>query len=147
MLTCDYFYHEQGPFEKFHAEGTLIKAVPNVYVDLSNSLDNKLYVDGRVVATKFQGKSDERLKENIVEIKDALDILKNFTAKSFNFKDSKNRSYGFIAQEVDTFAPDLVSQDQDGFLSIAYVELIPLLTRAIQQLSSRVDNLERNLFA
>ena len=73
MLTCDVSKDMQGPFEKFHAEGTLIKAIPTVYVDTNDRKDNKLFINGRVVATKFQGRSDRRLKENIQNVQNALE--------------------------------------------------------------------------
>ena len=49
--------------------------------------------------------------------------------------------YGLIAQELQTIYPNLVEKGQDGYLSVNYVELIPILIRAIQELKQEVDEL------
>ena len=142
ILTCDVSEDMMGPFEKFHAEGTLIKAIPTVYVDTNDQKDNKLYVNGRVVATKFQGRSDKRLKENIKGVKNALEIVNKLESKWFNFLDEKKVTCGYLAQDVQTILPDMIDRDHEGFMNVAYIEIIPILSQAIKELSARVDNLE-----
>lgn len=47
-----------------------------------------------------------------------------------------------IAQEIQDIYPDLVYEGGDGFLSVNYVELIPLLIQSIQSLKNEVDQLK-----
>lgn len=56
--------------------------------------------------------------------------------------------YGLLAQEVKDIYPELVYEDAAGVMSINYIELIPLLIQAVQDLSEEVNVLrnERNNF-
>lgn len=49
------------------------------------------------------------------------------------------RHYGLIAQELQEIYPTLVQEGQDGYLSINYIELVPLLIRSIQTLKQELD--------
>lgn len=52
--------------------------------------------------------------------------------------------YGLIAQDVEKVFPELVYNRSDG-LSVNYVELIPLLIQAIQELSAEVESLKAQI--
>jgi len=52
--------------------------------------------------------------------------------------------YGLIAQEVRELYPDLVYEDGDGYLSVDYIGVIPLLINAVKELKAQVDELKRN---
>lgn len=49
--------------------------------------------------------------------------------------------YGLLAQEVKEIYPELVHEDAAGVMSINYIELIPLLIQAVQDLSKQVNAL------
>lgn len=49
--------------------------------------------------------------------------------------------YGLLAQEVKEIYPELVHEDAAGVMSINYIELIPLLIQAVQDLSEQVNAL------
>lgn len=51
---------------------------------------------------------------------------------------------GFIAQEVQTVIPELVLSSDDK-LSVNYTGIIPILTKAVQELKAEVDALKREL--
>jgi len=51
------------------------------------------------------------------------------------------RHYGVSAQELQEMYPDLVSEGQDGYLTVNYVEMVPLLLRSIQELKQQIDEL------
>lgn len=55
----------------------------------------------------------------------------------------ENRTrFGFAAQEVREIFPDLVSEDEEGYLSIDYLGFIPLLVDAYRNLEERNRELE-----
>jgi hypothetical protein len=54
----------------------------------------------------------------------------------------KNKHYGLIAQELQEIYPNLVSESQDGYLAVNYIEIIPLLVRSIQELNAKVEQYE-----
>ena len=52
------------------------------------------------------------------------------------------RHYGVSAQELQKLFPDLVHEGEEGYLSVNYVEMVPLLLRSMQELKARVQELE-----
>ena len=51
---------------------------------------------------------------------------------------------GFTAQDIEKSMPELVSEDE-GNKCLATIELIPVLVRAVQELSEKIKNLESKL--
>ena len=52
------------------------------------------------------------------------------------------KHYGLSAQELREVYPDLVTEDQNGYLSVNYVELVPLLLQCIQEMQQEIDELK-----
>ena len=81
-----------------------------------------------------------------------LDKLKSINGYHYNWNDTmmkvKNRQgseYGVIAQELQKEFPDLVERDTDGFLTVNYIQLIPILLQAIKELNTKVDLLSEKI--
>lgn len=55
----------------------------------------------------------------------------------------KGYEYGLIAQEVQKQFPEMVSIDNDGFLNIDYIQMIPVLVECIKELKSEIDHLKK----
>lgn len=87
--------------------------------------------------------SDQRLKTNIVTIKDALSKVNELRGVSF-IKDGKN-SIGVIAQEVQKVIPEvvMVGNDEEKLLSVAYGNMVGLLIEAIKELKQEIDDLKK----
>lgn len=81
--------------------------------------------------------SDERLKENINTIENALDVVMNLRGVTYNWKDRLNGGndlrIGFIAQEVQEVIPELVTQNGE-YLGVQYKDVPALLVEAIKEL-------------
>ena len=52
------------------------------------------------------------------------------------------RHFGFVAQELQQVFPDLVYENDNGYLSVNYTELIPILVQSIKELNAKVESLE-----
>lgn len=52
--------------------------------------------------------------------------------------------YGFDADQLEEVFPDLVYENEDGTKSINYVEMVPILVQAINELKSELDELKGN---
>jgi len=104
--------------------------------------------------------SDKRFKSNIEPISNALALVEKlrpvrFDWKREEFRDhqfAKGRQLGLIAQEVREVAPEVVQEGSDGYLSVDYGRLTPILAQAIKEqqaenraLKARIDALERRL--
>ena len=95
--------------------------------------------------------SDRRLKENIVDCKHkALDYIHQFQFKEYDWKKQEDRprrahtKIGLIAQEVQAVDPTLVYENGDT-LNLDNLRLTNIALKAIQELSQRIETLERKL--
>jgi hypothetical protein len=52
--------------------------------------------------------------------------------------------YGFIAQELRKTFPELVDENEEGYLNVDYIGLIPVLVEAIKELQVKVETLEND---
>ena len=79
--------------------------------------------------------SDERLKENIKTIPNALETVKKLRGVSFVRKDSSGKGIGVIAQEIEQVLPEVVV---DGdYKSVSYGNIVGLLIEAIKELEKK----------
>ena len=107
--------------------------------------------------------SDVRLKKNVVNLDKGLDTIKSLRPVSFNWIDNyieeeKDPLYGFIAQEVEAVDPNLtglfaeeikIGEDQENpdqvISDVKRVNekfIIPILVKALQELTAKVETLE-----
>jgi hypothetical protein len=110
--------------------------------------------DGQMFATttSIASISDARVKENVRNADDGLQTILGLRTVRFDFKEgfgnNKKNQLGFIAQEVETVFPDAVdvagvtTEDVDAHKSVAPGTLIPVLVKAIQELTARLEVLE-----
>ena len=61
--------------------------------------------------------------------------------------DNREKRLGFIAQEVQTVLPAVVTgtETETEFLNVCTTDMIPLLVKSIQELTARVNILESKL--
>lgn len=101
-----------------------------------------------IYANDFYATSDARLKKDIVEIQNALATIEKINGVQFkwnelaNDPDKEKVQVGVIAQEVEAVAPEIVNTNDDGFKSVSYDKLVPLLIQAVKELSEKVKQLE-----
>ena len=57
-------------------------------------------------------------------------------------KFSDGRQLGFIAQEVKEIFPEVIMQDDDGYYSVDYAKLTPVLVEAVKELKAEVVELK-----
>jgi len=101
--------------------------------------------------------SDIRLKEEIADSDLGLAFVKQLRPVSYKLKaDPKHqKGYGFIANEVEQIIPlgsslvyhepDWKVGDETGFKTIHYPSYVAVLTKAIQELTAKVEALEAQL--
>ena len=116
-------------------------------------------VNGTLFATTVTTTSDLRQKENVQQIPLSLAenirllnpvsyTLKQDTMWKYDIeaKELQGTHYGLIAQDVQKIFPELVYERGEK-LSINYIELIPLLIKTIQDLSTEVEELKASKYA
>jgi len=107
----------------------------NDYTVNNLTANGYVYAYGNVTAY-----SDERLKSNITTIAGALDKIVALRGVSYT-KDGK-AEIGVIAQEVQSVVPEVVHDTPDGYLSVAYGNLVGLLIEAVKELKAEVSELK-----
>ena len=113
------------------------------YVQVSSS--GTFTWSGPMSASDFIATSDERLKSNISTLDGALDMIINMRGAKFNKIGSDKTHIGLIAQEVQKVAPELVHQGEDGYLGVAYGNVVALLIEAIKDQQKQIDDLKSKL--
>ena len=102
------------------------------------------------VQTSISSLSDERLKENIVDIDTGLDEVMALKPRKFDWKEGEGSSEknvsGFVAQEVETVLPNLIGSfkhdDLDDAKSVKMGDMVPTLVKAIQEQQELIKSLE-----
>jgi hypothetical protein len=101
--------------------------------------------------------SDERLKSNIQDIPNPLDIIDSIQPRSFKWRNNVNpdefreNSFGFIAQEMTGSLPQFVSVEHqpigyiENILTIDQTPLIALNTAGIKELVTKISSLETKI--
>lgn len=87
--------------------------------------------------------SDERLKKDIKPIDDSVSLEKVLQLKPVTFQwragEGKTR-VGFIAQDIEKVAPEMVQQDANGYKQVGYSGLIPWISGAIREVYHECEN-------
>ena len=107
-------------------------------------------------ATAYNTSSDYRLKENVVDLDNAIDRLRQLPVRRFNFiADPDTLVDGFLAHEVQDIVPEAITGEKDAvddegnpvFQGIDQSKLVPLLTAALQEAISEIESLKARLTA
>jgi DNA-binding transcriptional MerR regulator len=130
----------------------------------------KLDVSGDVRADDYHEYSDERLNSNIAGIENSLSVIKKIDGITYNkipsaveqksrfsndtidsvseagnIETSDKKDFGFSAQEIRKILPELVSEDNNGYLSVRYNGFIPILVEALKEQDQKITELENRI--
>ena len=111
----------------------------------------------RCAVTSITSLSDARDKKEIVELPVGLEFIKGLKPVSFVWDDRNEegkhdiKDFGFIAQDLKKSQEDaelaetlgLVYEENPDKLEASYGKLIPILVKAIQELTAKVEQLEK----
>ncbi len=116
-----------------------------------NSPSQKLHVIGNICYTGTIGAcSDERYKKDVTTIGNALETLLKLRGVTYNWKQDEypemkfddQQHLGFLAQELKDLLPGIVMVDANGYLSVDYGRLTPLLVEAMKEQQETIDALK-----
>ena len=102
--------------------------------------------------TSWTSNSDERLKDINSTIENAVDKLMTLRTVNFSWKNdiNKKENLGLIAQDVEKVFPQVVNSNKEKdaeieYLGVSYSDLVPVLVKAIQELSAQNQDLKSRL--
>jgi hypothetical protein len=107
-------------------------------------------------STSYNTSSDYRLKENVVDLDNGIDRLKQIPVHRFNFiADPDTTVDGFMAHEVQDVVPEAITGTKDAvdaegnpeYQGIDQSKLVPLLTAVLQEAVAKIEDLESRLSA
>ena len=94
----------------------------------------------------WQNASDLAYKKDIEDITYGIDTVKQLKPRKYKHKGTNDDDIGFIAQELESVIPEIVGGDE-GNKGISYGNLTSVLTKAIQELTTKVEKLEQENIA
>jgi len=135
--------NNDDPLTGSAVQAMTIKPTGNIGIG-AQTPSEKLEVAGNVKAVAYLYTSDERFKEEIDVVGDALAMVDSLRGVTFSWRQEEfpeshfpsEKQYGFIAQEVEEVAPELVRTDKDGYKSVMYGNITSILVEAVKELKS-----------
>ena len=111
--------------------------------DPTSEVDHRPMIDTYMIhATNVTCASDNRLKKNIAPLTSAIELVSKLHAVTYNWNTSPEGAapeYGFIAKQVETEFPSLVTTNQStGYKSVDYIKITSILAAAIQELATKL---------
>jgi hypothetical protein len=107
-------------------------------------------------AGAYTNGSDERIKDNITPLDTGLDVVAKLNPVTYTYKEDWSRDQsiqtGFIAQDLlvalegKNYVDGIVNQSSE-YMSVAYQNIIPILTKAIQEQQTIINDLKARVEA
>ncbi|MGL5713667.1 MAG: tail fiber domain-containing protein, partial [Paraclostridium sp.] len=96
--------------------------------------------------------SDEKLKENIKIIPDALEKIQSLNGYTYTRKDTGLEQTGLIAQEVQKVLPQAVTsskgvEEKEETLGVSYGNMVGLLVEGIKEQQKQIEELKKRIEA
>ena len=128
---------------KLYLTGAFAKNFTQGDIDLKyNSLvyigeDNNLY------APQLYLTSDKRLKENERPYKSDKSIL-DLPVYKYDYINGSKNQIGCMAQDLKEICPEIVEEDEKGYLHIQESKIVYLLIEEVKKLKEEIKNLKNN---
>ncbi len=113
-----------------------------------------LQVNGRIKTNGINELSDKRMKKDIKPLQNSLDKILSMKGVSYNWrideftnlKLDEDLQIGLIAQDVEEILPEVVDTDEEGYKSVEYSHIVPVLIEAIKE-QQQIINHQQNLIS
>jgi len=167
-------YHETGS-DKLSIDNSSENSTPLIYGDFAERtlsiggnvginteayaehalyVHGSLYVNGKTYNTDGSWDiSDRRWKKNIRPFQNALEKVSQINGVCYEWRADEypdmnfgeGEQIGLIAQDVEPVLPELVSTDSDGYKSVSYEKLTPVLLEAIKAQQAQIEALQTQI--
>ncbi len=112
---------------------------PNEALQLGESGDGT-----KAVANAWDTFSDARWKTNIQKVEKPMDKIAAINGYYYKWKEGKDQTtqFGVMAQEIEAVLPEIVSTNKEGYKSVDYSKLTPLLVEGIKAQQAEIEKLQ-----
>jgi hypothetical protein len=152
------FVWADSQFANFASTGVnqfLIRAAGGMGINTNNPAGYALNVNGNISCISLAQTSDARFKTHVATLDNALAQVLALRGVTFDWDRQtwkeqnfpEGRQIGFLAQEVEQVLPELVSKDRQGYKSVVYQNVVPVLVEAMKQQQSQMDAQQKQLEA
>lgn len=148
----------QSGYEVIFTSSNLYPNTGSVSLGKYNKYWYEIYADNAYFTYSPTIMSDANFKSNIKDLPSVVSKLNSLHPVTYNFDLNKLQSngngpkpsdntnqYGFLAQEIKTIFPELVTTRQDSTLGVRYTELIPILVKAYQEQQAELESLKARI--
>jgi len=112
-----------------------------------------LDVNGRINSSGITETSDKRLKENITNINGALKTVTQLNGVYYDWKQNEypernlegGRQVGVVAQQIEKHLPEVVDTDNEGYKSVEYSHMVPVLIEAVKEQTEIIEEKEKQI--
>ena len=130
--------------------GTTAGQWRRMYVETTNN--NLYFYNGNnegylTAAGAWTNASDARLKNSIVDIKHGLSAVMSTQPRSYKMNNLDGDYIGFVAQELQTVIPEVVSGNPERQLGVDYGSLVAVAFKAIQEQQAIIQSLTTRITA
>jgi hypothetical protein len=109
-----------------------------------------IWANGATITAGSTTWSDARYKTDVTPIDNALDDVLRMKGVKYNWNRSaypglnfpEGQQLGVIAQDMEKILPQLVYTDPDGYKSVSYEKIVPVLIEAIKDQQKQIDDLK-----
>ena len=129
-----------------YTTGDILKATNtnlNGYLEITLS-SLSINSDGKIIKTET---SDFQHYETMLSNRNSRNILLSGSMYDYYYERVinannviKKQHYGFDADEISNFFPDLVDYDDDYYKSVDYVQMVPIVCQGLKELSHKIDD-------
>ena len=129
----------------------------------TNANPTSIWASGRIISSEFNATSDNRVKQNIIPVQNALSTLSKLNIVNYTklSKDGATSEIGVIAQELEKFVPQAVYQSEgdiynattntwqvvQDFRTVNYQTINMITAKAVQELQIEVDKRKSEIAA
>jgi hypothetical protein len=107
-----------------------------------------IWANGSTISAGSSVWSDARYKYEIVPLSDALSSVLKMNGVTYKWKQDEfpglkfpeGEQIGVIAQEIEQIVPQVVYTGPDGYKSVSYEKLVPVLIEAIKEQQKIIDS-------
>lgn len=100
-------------------------------------------IENLTITGSFVNGSSRKVKQDVqsIEHRDGFDKL---NPVSFRYLNSKDKHFGLVYEDTVEYFPEICHEDENGRKGVAYIDMIAVLIKEVQDLRKRVAELERS---